>query len=414
MNPLLISGFGTSITVDRRRLTIVNKLENKKLEFYPHQFKSPTSMLYDSVIIDGHSGYMTFDAERWLMKHDVPIVMLNWDGNLLATTLPKEPISGRLKLSQYQAYLNDSWRFRIAQYIIDCKVKSESEFLEELASYYSVLDMEFIRTCSNTEFSAYSRDIKHAKNIRNKINTLMLYEARMANIFWEQMAKVFRQVAPDFNFQSRKNKSFFHNTNASDEINALLNYGYAILEADIRGSINAVGLDPCIGFLHEADSSKMPLVYDFQEPYRWLVDLSVLQLLEEKVLKKSSFIVTENFHIRLREDTAKMLIDKLRMNFNDTTPHRNVNYKNQVLIFENLRALSNHLQGKSSDLTFTLPEIKLKRTDSIDVKEDILKITPEERKRLHINKSTLWYMQKNIREGKKIKIYNKIMTKLAN
>ena len=241
----------------------------------------------------------------------------------------------------------------------------------------------------------------------------MLYEALMANIFWEQIAKVFKQVAPDFNFQSRKNKSFFHNTNASDEINALLNYGYAILEANIRGSINSVGLDPCIGFLHEADSSKMPLCYDFQEPLRWLVDLSVLRLLEEKVLKKSYFIVTENFHIRLRENTAKMLIEKLRVNFNATTPHRSVNYKNQVLIFENLRAFSNHLQGKSSDLTFTLPEIKLKRTDTADLKEEILKITPEERKKLGINKSTLWYMQKNIREGKKVKIYNKIINKIS-
>jgi hypothetical protein len=31
---------------------------------------------------------------------------------------------------------------------------------------------------------------------------------------------------------------------------------------------------------------KTPLVYDIQELFRWLVDLSVLQLLEEKKLKK--------------------------------------------------------------------------------------------------------------------------------
>lgn len=44
--------------------------------------------------------------------------------------------------------------------------------------------------------------------------------------------------------------------NASDEINALLNYGYAILESEIRRDINAVGLDPTIGFLHELAQSK--------------------------------------------------------------------------------------------------------------------------------------------------------------
>ncbi len=406
MNPLLISGFGTSINVDQRRLTITNKLENTKLEFYPHQIH------YDSVIIDGHSGCISFDASRWLMKHDIPIIMLNWDGNLLSTTMPKEPISGKLKLDQYKAYLDDAWRYKIALSIIESKVESELEFLEELSAYYTVLDKEHIKISSSTEFNAYYRDIRRAKTIKNKLNVLMLYEARMANIYWEQMAKVFRQAAPEFNFQSRKNKSFYHNMHASDEVNALLNYGYSILESEVRRSINSIGLDPSIGFLHEASSSKMPLVYDFQELYRWLVDMSVLQLLEEKALKKSSFIVTENFHIRLREGTAKRLIEKLRINFNETTTHRNASYKNQVLIFENLRALSNHIQGKAAGLVFTLPEIKLKRNDSTNVKEDILGITPEERKKLGINKSTLWYIQKNIREGKRIKIYNKVMGKL--
>lgn len=38
--------------------------------------------------------------------------------------------------------------------------------------------------------------------------------------------------------------------NASDEINALLNYGYAILESVTRKNINVVGLDQSVGFLH--------------------------------------------------------------------------------------------------------------------------------------------------------------------
>ena len=62
--------------------------------------------------------------------------------------------------------------------------------------------------------------------------------------------------------------------------------------------------------------SNTPPVYDLQELYRWVVDLSVLQLLEEKKLKKSDFVVTEDYHIRLREKTARMLIDKIRLNMN--------------------------------------------------------------------------------------------------
>ena len=42
----------------------------------------------------------------------------------------------------------------------------------------------------------------------------------------------------------------------------------------------------------------------------------MIQLLEERKLKKSDFIVTENYNIRLRESTAKALIEKIRLNFN--------------------------------------------------------------------------------------------------
>ena len=39
-------------------------------------------------------------------------------------------------------------------------------------------------------------------------------------------------------------------------------------------------------------------------------------------------------------------------------------------------------------------------------------MTPEKRKNLGINKNTLFYMKKNLKDGKNIKIYNKILTKL--
>lgn len=51
--------------------------------------------------------------------------------------------------------------------------------------------------------------------------------------------------------------------------------------------------------------------------------------------------------------------------------------------------------------------IEIERNDELEKRERILSITPEERRRLKINKSTLWYQQKSIREGKRIKLYKK-------
>jgi len=39
-------------------------------------------------------------------------------------------------------------------------------------------------------------------------------------------------------------------------------------------------------------------------------------------------------------------------------------------------------------------------------------MTPDERKRHGINKSTLWYMKKNLNEGKRIKFYGKTLSKI--
>lgn len=39
-------------------------------------------------------------------------------------------------------------------------------------------------------------------------------------------------------------------------------------------------------------------------------------------------------------------------------------------------------------------------------------MTPENRKKLGINKSTLFYMKRNLKSGTKIKIYKKILVKL--
>ena len=159
-------------------------------------------------------------------------------------------------------------------------------------------------------------------------------------------------------------------------------------------------------------NSRASLVYDVQELYRWLVDLSVIQLLEEKRLKKTDFIITENYNIRLRESAAKALIEKIRFNFNTTALYNGKYFTYQNILYENIRLLANYIIGKSNKLQFNIPLFNIKREDSADIREKLLSLTPADRKKLGINKSTLWYMQKHVKEGKRIKIYNKTIKRL--
>ena len=408
MNPLLISGFGTSIYVEKRRLIIHNKLDAKKFEFYPHKID------HDSIIVDGHTGNITFEAMRWLMKHNIHLTLLNWNGQLLANLMSEQPKSGKLRVKQYQKYLDSETRFEIALKIVQTKVSHSLNLLEQLSKYYDFVDMIKIRKSIEKEDLFLLQILKNSEkqDISKSIKQLMTYEGRIAEIYLDNLTSIFNKLYPKFNFTGRKNKSNSRNYNASDEINALLNYGYAILESEIRKTTNGIGLDYSIGFLHEINQSRTPLVYDIQEMFRWMIDLSVIQLLEYKKLKKSDFIITENYHTRLREKAAKLLIREIQSNFNCKMLYKNnKRYTYQNIMYDNVQSLANFITDKKI-LEFGIPQIMIHRKDVLDVKERILNMTSEQRKSLGINKSTLWYMKKNMESGKKTKIYNKVLSKI--
>jgi len=389
MNPLLLTGYGISIDVNKAHLTI--KQKDNVIEFEPHRIP------YDYIVIDGHYGSISFEAMRWLSKHDVSIALLNWNGNLLSNTMPQETLNAQLKVKQYEKYLNPESRLYIASQIVKQKVRSSLSLLKALSNFYDI------------DLSTINKEIERIDY--DNINSLMMYEGRIASAYWSELTKIFNSLAKDFRFEGRKNLSYSWNMNASDPINALLNYGYAILESTVRKDINTIGLDVSIGYLHEITPSKHPLVYDLQELFRYVVDYSVIELLETK-LKKSDFITTENYHIRLKPNTAKQLIEKIKDNFNQRYEFRNKQHTLENIMFENIRVLSKYITGNSKNLEFTIPEIEIKRNDNSQIRERIMSIDPAKRKELKINKSTLWYQQKKIKEGKTIKVYSKTKVRI--
>ena len=158
MNPLLITGFGTSINVDKRKLIITNKLKGTKIEFFPHKIP------HDGIIIDGHTGNITFEAMRWLMKHNINLTLLNWNGQLLANVMPEQPKSGKLRIKQYQKYLNSQMRFEIALKIVQTKVEHSLNLLGELSRFYESVDFVKIRKSAEKEDLFLLNIMKNSEN----------------------------------------------------------------------------------------------------------------------------------------------------------------------------------------------------------------------------------------------------------
>ncbi len=73
----------------------------------------------------------------------------------------------------------------------------------------------------------------------------------------------------------------FRRDRGSDGINALLNYGYAVMRAAIARAVVASGLIPSLGVFHSNRSNPFCLADDLLEPYRPFVDWRVRLLVNE-------------------------------------------------------------------------------------------------------------------------------------
>jgi hypothetical protein len=86
---------------------------------------------------------------------------------------------------------------------------------------------------------------------------------------------------------------------AADPINALLNYGYALAEAEARLAILAVGLDPGLGIVHTDIRNRDSLALDLLEPLRPVVERHILNLLTARHFTRNDFHETRQGACRL-------------------------------------------------------------------------------------------------------------------
>src|SRR6202034_1727906 len=87
---------------------------------------------------------------------------------------------------------------------------------------------------------------------------------------------------------------------ATNPVNALLNYVYALLESESRLALLAVGLDPTLGVLHADQRNRDSFALDVMEAVRPAVDAFVLDLLEERTLTSRDFVELSNGVCRVR------------------------------------------------------------------------------------------------------------------
>ncbi|NYF52356.1 hypothetical protein HDF12_002755 [Edaphobacter lichenicola] len=96
---------------------------------------------------------------------------------------------------------------------------------------------------------------------------------------------------------------------AVNPVNAILNYIYALLEAECRLAIASLGLDPEMGVLHMDTINRDSLACDLMEPLRPDVDAYVLNRILRQPLKRNWFFEERNGNCRLMADLASQLAE---------------------------------------------------------------------------------------------------------
>jgi len=314
--------------------------------------------------------------------------------------LPRDPVNGPLKIAQIKAYNDHEKRFHVAKKLVEAKAQRTLDVMKWLAARYGEL--------SSLVQADLTNELERLEQCQS-LPRLLSVEGRIADIYW----RFLKQVLPvKFGFTSRTHET--HQMNASDPVNALLNYGYAILESQCRKALNSVGLEPTVGFLHEPRQTKYPLVYDLQEPFRWIVDSTIISCLENGRFGKKDFYRMDNYVLRLKSEAVRKLIDALRIRFNSPVRYTGRFYSWDTLIRLKAQELANYVVGKRTNLDFGEPKQILDRTDSEAVRNRILSMTTVDARKRGIRKNTMWYLKQRALTANNFVTYGKVRTKLCS
>ena len=94
-----------------------------------------------------------------------------------------------------------------------------------------------------------------------------------------------------------------------DNVNALLSFVYTLLVHDISSALEAVGLDPAVGFLHRDRPGRPSLALDIMEEFRpYLADRFVLSLINRRQVKPSGFEKIESGAVNMDDNTRKTVL----------------------------------------------------------------------------------------------------------
>ena len=121
-------GYGIAVKVRNRHLVVTDGIGDHRRE---QRFHKATSGLRRLVVL-GHTGYVTFEAFRWMADAKVGYLQLDRDGRSLATTGALGVGKAELRRAQVQAATNQQG-VELTRWILRRKLDGQAEVVSRLS-----------------------------------------------------------------------------------------------------------------------------------------------------------------------------------------------------------------------------------------------------------------------------------------
>lgn len=169
------------------------------------------------------------------------------------------------------------------------------------------------------------------------------HEGEAAKIYFGVFDHLITAADSCFRFEKRSRRP------PLDPVNALLSFIYTLLVHDVEGALEAVGLDPAVGFLHRDRPGRPGLALDLIEELRpFLADRLVLSLINRGQVKASGFTRTESGAVVMDDATRKEVLLAWQKRKQEELTHPFLNEKIAIGLIPHIQAmlLARHLRGE--------------------------------------------------------------------
>ena len=159
-------------------------------------------------------------------------------------------------------------------------------------------------------------------------------EGEAANAYFRVFDDLIVRQKDAFAFNGRNRRP------PKDAVNALLSFAYTILAHDVSSALEAVGLDPQVGFLHRDRPGRPGLALDLMEELRpVLADRLVLSLINREQIKAGGFEEQETGGVWINDKTRKAFLETYQDRKSEELVHPYIGEKTTVGMIVHLQAL---------------------------------------------------------------------------